>query len=318
MPHTDIIYDSDPHFTISEITRHITNASSSKTAIVQRDHKSERFSFEMPKIVEGHDMRECNRVEVHYINTGNNGEVTKDIYDVDDVHVSPDDADKIVFSWLLWDNATKHEGKLAFAIRFACVADGIVEYEWNTAPFTKISILKGINNSAEITDDEEIPDLIAQWKETLFAEHEEMKAQIAAFDKTKCKAVKVGKTSVIINDHTRAAQKIKVSIEDSKGYYAEVYVYDKEGNEVYFSEYHPDTNHVTMDIPETESFEVVVIPEYHDIECTVVVEYEKYLTETHAVEGSWVDSRINSAMSGIETALDNIIEIQNNLMGVSE
>lgn len=172
MSHTDIIYDSDPHFTISPITRQIKNESSSKTTLVQGDHKSERFSFEMPRIIEGHDMAECNRIEIHYINSGISGDSHKGIYDATDMHIHPEDSEKVVFSWLLWDCVTKYEGKLAFAIRFACVKNDIVEYEWNTIPNDKIKISKGIDNSGETTEDEEIPDLIAQWKEELFSDVE--------------------------------------------------------------------------------------------------------------------------------------------------
>lgn len=201
MSHSDIIYDSDPHFIISPITRQIKNESSSKTTLVQGDHKSERFSFEMPKIIEGHDMEECNRVEIHYINIGINGESHKGIYEANDMQIHPDDSEKVVFSWLLWDCVTKYEGKLAFAIRFACVKNDIVEYEWNTIPNDKIKISKGIDNSGEITeDDEKIPDLIAQWKETLFTEHDEMKAQVAEFEKTKAQITNLEKTKVSTED----------------------------------------------------------------------------------------------------------------------
>lgn len=318
MSHTDIIYDSDPHFTISPITRQIKNESSSKTTLVQGDHKSERFSFEMPRIIEGHDMAECNRIEIHYINSGISGESHKGIYDATDMHIHPEDSEKVVFSWLLWDCVTKYEGKLAFAIRFACVKNDIVEYEWNTIPNDKIKISKGIDNSGETTEDEEIPDLIAQWKEELFAEHDEMKAQIAEFDEAKCKAVKSGINGATIDDHTKKAQKIKVSIDNLKGRYAEIYVFDKDGNEIYYTELFPDNKECTIDIPDMESFEVSSIAEFTDYENVVAVEYDKYLTDTKAVEGSWVENCVGSAIGDVETALDNIIEIQNNLMGVSE
>ncbi len=223
MSHTDIIYDSDPHFTISPITRQIKNESSSKTTLVQGDHKSERFSFEMPRIIEGHDMSECNRIEIHYINSGISGESHKGIYDATDMHIHPDDSENVVFSWLLWDCVTKYEGKLAFAIRFACVKNDIVEYEWNTIPNDKIKISKGIDNSGETTEDEEIPDLIAQWKETLFTEHNEMKAQIAEFDDrvNGFDEAKLDKSAVVTNKSSVTDENSETTVPSNKMLFAE-------------------------------------------------------------------------------------------------
>ena len=64
------IIDSDARFTINPITRAILNETSRKTILIQGDHNSERYTFEMPMYVEGHDMTLCNRVEVHYLNIG--------------------------------------------------------------------------------------------------------------------------------------------------------------------------------------------------------------------------------------------------------
>lgn len=161
MSHKDIIYDSDPHFKINAITRKISNESSTKTALIQNDHNSERFSFEMDRFIEGHDMMECNRVEVHYNNNGN-----EDVYEVDDLQISQNDENTIVFSWLLSNNATQSDGRLDFSVRFACTSeDGTVEYAWNTAIFNGISISKGMNNTEAVA--KEISDIIAKWKEEL-------------------------------------------------------------------------------------------------------------------------------------------------------
>lgn len=161
MSHKDIIYDSDPHFKINAITRQISNSSSTKTTLIQNDHNSERFTFEVDRFIEGHDMMECNRVEVHYNNNGN-----EDVYEVDDVQINPNNDDTVVFSWLLSNNATQNEGKLEFSIRFACTSeDGIVEYAWNTAIFSGVSISKGMNNTEAVA--KVISDIIAKWKEEL-------------------------------------------------------------------------------------------------------------------------------------------------------
>ena len=174
MSHVNKVFDSDPHFTISPITRQIVNDSSKKTTLIQYDHNSERFSFELDRIVEGHDMTECNLVEVQFINTGaNSSEVTKDVYEVKDLQIKPDDDTKIVFTWLLSNNATMYEGKLAFAIRFACInADGSVDYAWHTATHENIKISKGMNNADDVVT-KEMSDILAQWKAELFGTSEE-------------------------------------------------------------------------------------------------------------------------------------------------
>ena len=65
MGHKHSVYDSDAHFSINPITKVIKNESSKKTTLVQGDHNSERFSFDIPRFIEGHDMMNCNLVEVH-------------------------------------------------------------------------------------------------------------------------------------------------------------------------------------------------------------------------------------------------------------
>ncbi len=66
MSHNHNIADSDTRFIIDPITRIIRNQASKKTTLMQNDHNSERFTFELPRYVEGHDMSLCNAVEIHY------------------------------------------------------------------------------------------------------------------------------------------------------------------------------------------------------------------------------------------------------------
>lgn len=170
MAHKHSVYDTDAHFSINPFTRAIKNESTSKVAVIQHDHNSERFTFEIPRLVDGHDMSVCDRVEVHYINmdSTNAENISADIYEVDDLQVSPDDRNFVICSWLLSRNATKYAGSLNFLVRFICLADdGTVAYAWHTAVFTGIVVLSGIlNNAEEII--EPFPDVLAQWKADLF------------------------------------------------------------------------------------------------------------------------------------------------------
>ena len=164
MEHKHGVYDSDTRFSINSATRQIKNESSRKTTLMQNDHNSERFTFELPRIIEGHDMSLCNVAEVHYLNISSTDkkEQRKGLYTVDDLQISPDDPEKVVFSWLISNNATQLVGALTFRIRFKCVEDGVITYAWHTAIFTGISVSDGIN--ADETFEMDYVDIIEQWK----------------------------------------------------------------------------------------------------------------------------------------------------------
>lgn len=164
MVHLHSVYDVDKHFNIDSVTRQIRNESSAKSALIQYDHNSERFTFDLPKEIEGHNMMDCNVVEIHYLNIDSvTGEVTKGIYAVDDMQLSPTDENVVIFSWLISANATQRVGSLNFLVRFACVADdGTVEYAWHTDTYKKISISSGINNTNYVAT--KYADVLEQWK----------------------------------------------------------------------------------------------------------------------------------------------------------
>ncbi len=188
MAHLHSIHDTDARFTIVPATRTIKNELSKKTTLIQNDHRSERFTFECPRYIEGHDMAECNKVEIHYINVDSQTkETVSGLYEVDDLAVCSEDEAKVVCSWLITQNATAHAGALSFLVRFACVADKVVEYAWHTAPYTGVYVTAGIDASGMF--ESEYVDVIEQWKEALTLEFakwhestvEEMNADISAW-----------------------------------------------------------------------------------------------------------------------------------------
>ena len=164
MPHSHQIYDSDKHFVIDPITRNITN-NSSKLTITQYDHNSERFTFEIPRIIEGHDMSLSDLVRVHFINIGSiKTNTNSGVYEVDDMSVSLDDPDTITFSWLISGAATKYNGSLNFAIRFYCLSDeSEIEYSWGTNIYSGIKVSNGLDNSETIVED--YVDVLEKWKQ---------------------------------------------------------------------------------------------------------------------------------------------------------
>lgn len=167
MADTHPIVDSDKHFVIDPITRAITN-SGVKNKITQYDHNSERYTFEIPRIVEGHDMSQCNVVQIHYVNTDKSDSrlVSKGVYEADDMETDSTDLPQIVtFSWLISGNATKYAGSLTFNVHFKCVIDGVTKYEWNTDIYAGATVCNGYNNSES---EEDIgPDVIEQFREEL-------------------------------------------------------------------------------------------------------------------------------------------------------
>ena len=166
MSHTHNVYDSDNKFIIDGISRAIKNNSVSKTTVMQFDHNSERFGFELPRYIEGHDMMECNRVEVHYLNIeASTKQQNEGIYLVDDLQISEEDENKLTCSWLIGQNATMLVGSLNFLLRFVCLTDDVIDYVWNTSIHSSIYVSKGIYNSEIVA--EQYIDLIKAWENRL-------------------------------------------------------------------------------------------------------------------------------------------------------
>lgn len=162
MAHIHSVYDTDNHFKINPINREISDISDSKTMLIQYDHNSERFTFEMPRYIEGHDMLTCNEVHVHYLNVSTNKqEQNAGVYLVDDLQESPEDENVVVCSWLISQNATRLVGSLNFLLRFVCRQDGEADYVWNTGIYSNIRVSDGIYNGDTIID--ELPDILTLW-----------------------------------------------------------------------------------------------------------------------------------------------------------
>lgn len=158
MPHRTKIKDKDPVFEVDTITRLIKSKSTSKTTVIQYDHNSERFTFSLPRFVEGHDMMES-KAEVHYT-TAKEG--IPGLYVMTDLHIDAEDESKVVCTWLLSQNVTMEPGAIKFSLRFSCVDDaGEIIYAWNTAPFVGISVTPGIYNADAIV--EQYADVLEQW-----------------------------------------------------------------------------------------------------------------------------------------------------------
>lgn len=192
MSHAHSVVDTDKHFIIDGKTRAVTNKTEVKTSIFQYDHNSERFTFEMPRLIDGHDMTKCDIIQIHYINVdGKTRHSFADVYEVTDAQASPDNPDVMTCSWLISNHATQYVGSLNFVIRFVCYdTNGDPSYVWSTAVHTDVRVESSINNGEAIVID--YSDVLIQWEERLFGIGDTVEQQmrdsadekLAEFDET--------------------------------------------------------------------------------------------------------------------------------------
>ena len=180
--HEHEVLDTDSRFFVDATTRSISSGYPTKTRLIQGDHNSERFEFEIPRWIEEHDMSLCDKVEVHYININTEAGARDEksvagLYEVHDVRVDPDDENLVICSWLIDYHATQFVGPLNFLLCFKCEKDGVISYAWHTAPYVGISIISAIN--ADETFEADYCDVIERWKESVMSElHAKLQATV--------------------------------------------------------------------------------------------------------------------------------------------
>lgn len=166
--HKHQVIDSDAHFTIDAITRNITNDNSEKNVLIQGDHNSERFTFAIPRYIDGHDMMLCNHVQVAYINTQTSGrskQYSTGVYLVNDLELHPTKKDYVQCRWLISHNATRYEGALNFMLILSCMEGEMVTYRWKTNVFESIHVAVSLDSNLVFED--EYVDIIEQWKNSV-------------------------------------------------------------------------------------------------------------------------------------------------------
>lgn len=165
--HKHDVPDSDTYFLIDPYTRQIENTNYQKTVLMRGDHNSERFTFEVPRYVDGHDMSLCNRVIVHFDNVGDSIEnIYSDVAYMDDLRINPDKPETVISSWLIRREATQIVGLLSFSIQYQCVEGDEITYEWNTDSYDDIEIRKSKQNGeAAIV---QYTNVLEQWRSQIF------------------------------------------------------------------------------------------------------------------------------------------------------
>lgn len=135
------VIDGDHYFVVDPMTRKITSKQPQKDILMQYDHNSERFTFEIPRFIEGRDISLCNTAQVLYTNGGKSG-----VYAIDDLVAYPVLNDVAICSWLISQEATSSAGSLSFMLRFAQVTEeDVVEYAWSTQIYDGITVIKSIS-----------------------------------------------------------------------------------------------------------------------------------------------------------------------------
>lgn len=163
MSHNDKIKDCDAFFEVDPITRQIKNMTPAKIVLMQGDHNSEKFTFTLPRYIEGHDMAESAGAKLHYKNVAKPD--VFGMYEMADLQIDEDNAEKVKCSWLISGNATKEAGSIAFLIEFECYEGSELAYRWHTAPFSGISIGETFGFSAEIAA--QYADVLEQWEQRI-------------------------------------------------------------------------------------------------------------------------------------------------------
>lgn len=167
MVHTHIITDHDDHFIIDPITRKIQPETPAKNMLIRGDHNCERYTFELPRYIEGHDVTQTDSVKIHYINISSDVSVRNaDVYEVDDLGLLENNTETAAFTWLISNNATTYSGSLSFAIEFQCFSDETISYAWHTGIYSSISIGQGIDNDQTVI--ERYSDILEEWRQELF------------------------------------------------------------------------------------------------------------------------------------------------------
>lgn len=178
--HTHTVTDPDDYFIIDPDTRVISNAASTRNTIMQYDHNSERYTFELPRYIEGHDMLLCNRVRIHFNNV--DGKTNAENADVDEMHdlqINPENEDTVISSWLISRYATQLAGTLNFLVQYLCIDDnGDVVYEWHTDIYTEVDVKPGRNNGEQTVI--QYSSILEEWYQRLFGAGDSVMADITA------------------------------------------------------------------------------------------------------------------------------------------
>lgn len=186
---THDMYDTDEyHFRIDPDTRKVLlDNPAAKIVLMQHDHNSEQLTFVMPRYIEGHDMKLCNKVQIHYITSGFSNPSIYEVTDVSECILEDSGVitNGLTFTWTIFQNVTRYSGVVTFVIRFECTTittvkeyddeegrevdkeKAILEYAWSTCSNSDIQVLTSMNNGQIIV--EQNIDILEQWRNDILS-----------------------------------------------------------------------------------------------------------------------------------------------------
>lgn len=244
--HAHPLVDSDKYFIIDPVTRTIANPIGRPLTLMQRDHNSTVYTFQLPRYIDGHDMLLCNRVKCHFNNIENGeneGEFIEhpDVAELTDLRVNPEDRESVICSWTITRQATWYVGALGFFLQYLCVDNaGNETYEWHTDGFTDITIKKTEHNDeAAIL---EYTAVFEQWRERIFGAGNSVKNELIALTEQKLEAIDaegVAQVAAVANEGLRVLDTIpedytamSAQVDINKRFSAPVIVQETEGENV--------------------------------------------------------------------------------------
>lgn len=204
MPHEHGVIDKDTHFSIDPETMVISCAGTVKS-LRRGDMAAERFTFTMPRYIEGHDMALCNKVEAHYNNIhyeSSTRETTtnRSFDECSDFGISETDENTVVWTWLIQGDATQLDGTLNFCIRFACMNGAEIEYQKFTEIFEGVPVGETIWNTENVA--KQSADVLEEWRLDIMAQYTALEQRVSVLEDT---ALEQADTITALSDEMNGA-----------------------------------------------------------------------------------------------------------------
>lgn len=146
MANHSTVKDTGAFFTIVPETRQVTVPQTHKIIGVVGDHMAEQLTFEIPQIIDGHDIAGCARRYVSWLNVDDvPGNDT-----LEELTERPEGAKEgmLYFTWTVRDLLAAIKGLVQFSLHFEDVdANGERLYHWGTTNCKNCEILDSVNNA---------------------------------------------------------------------------------------------------------------------------------------------------------------------------
>lgn len=136
------VKDGGDYFVIDPASRKVTVPHTQGAIGTVGDHKSEQITFVCPQIIDGHDVSQCARRYITWLNVHN--EIGHDELKISKIEQGTEN--KLYLTWTIRNGLTVAKGAVQFSIHFEdTYEDGTTRYRWSTTTCKDCDILDGIN-----------------------------------------------------------------------------------------------------------------------------------------------------------------------------